>query len=52
VFAQEVKRDNGDMADAIRYLLDVTAPLHQNLFQATNVGQDANNILAGGSIDE
>jgi hypothetical protein len=26
--------DNSDLADAMRYLLDSSCPLHQNLFQS------------------
>ena len=33
-FIKEIDRDNSDMADAMRYLFDVNANLHQNLFQS------------------
>jgi hypothetical protein len=34
IYRQEIERDNSEMADAMRYLLDSSCPLHQNLFQS------------------
>lgn len=41
LYGVESARDNSDMADAMRYLLDQSAPLHMNLFQAKLTGIDA-----------
>ena len=40
IAVKEIGRDNSDMADAMRYLFDPSAPLHQNLFQS-----DEKNII-------